>query len=1486
MQQPNHEHDLAFPLHDLFRRLELAGFVLSPADRTRALRVLASAGKAYVDEPQRLRWLLAPILTRTAAEQAQFYQIFDQYWAALQASPTLPMPPAETPRRPFWRWLPVLLLAAAIIGWFVYIPDPPPVLAVNFSIQPDTAALHVGDSLRLRNTTEVGGERDRYAVRWEWIDVATNTVELADSSWHWMLVVPPLSNDNFARAVRLQMTDPETGIGGSRTLPVTITCLSPPAVKAIIADRQGAAGEGLRFRLNGEEGGPWTYTWDFGDSSALARTREPSHTYTQNGRYTVNLTIVDTAAAGYCRTELSHDINIGIEKAFLLPLPLERDAPGRTAQFTGWWRVLLGLLALGVIVLFVRYARDMGRRLRAAAKKAAAAVTTFLRKDQAPYFIPFRQQDQQVAIAPEALRLAEALRLRQTGLRRELDVKATLAATVAEGGFPRVRFAFNTQPSEYLLLVDEQHELSHLGRLFHYLVELLRGQDVYLETYYYRRHLNRFWNRQHPEGISLELLYRQYPAYRLLLFGDVHDLVEPHAVGTPALRTAFVNDLLQWRVRLLFTPVPPVSWTYREKLLGRHFTLFPADVDGLAAAARYLESDLEATDLPDHDRYQQQLIRQRQDADTAYRRWRRWADYEEFVAHYPGLGTWLRALAIYPTPTWETTIALGRALAPWGVEVTYDQLLQLARIPDLQVGRWNERVRREMLAGLDPEVEARARAALRDELAAVAREAQAGFAGVELATELAIQQFALDPGDAGHQQTLRALMEQNLLKPTRETELDRITARTAAPANVVSQKAAPMDNGGPKLREFLTNRPPETERPVRPLDFFTRRFWQALAAFGVLMALLSFTRYFNQTEPLHDFFFDDDKAAYGQPLQRRMLVSEVYQADEAVNLNNQAVALYEQSPDTAVAGLLRQALDPMLNMERTGTNWSLYPIATNNLAKVYYNAALQAYHSYLNGTADASALRYALRTLKQAPLPAEPILADIHHAFGLIYHYLNQVDSARWYYESVNEVGYFDTLSLLPNLKTLLNLESSRLLKVAAEPNASGGATVRVDYYLNSARDPAANLYVRVRSFQGDTLFLPEIIRREADFGPNTLELTLNPPRRSGGRARSDSLQVVLVNANDQLLDEETIPFAFDWTREATTASRFSLRGRVTDRSDRSTIYNANLTLSERTPSAKVSGLRIQAYSDRSGRFQLGGNLATAGNRAYDLVVTARGYLPYTRSLNERQLRNLSSLDIVLVPEPAQTPPEQQTQPTPSPPGQKMPPRAQEQRQERVSTWLESVILDAATGLPLPNANVWLWNKENKNDAGSTTYVGSSGTFRITLPNLDSPQELVVQRDGYLPLTRELSVLLLAQKAIDSEAIELRRLIGVREQIDLIRRECSDCQFSLTRYEYGKNADNPTVTTRTFQQIDEAVKYATYASGSRSFITVTDPAEQVGATKGESCVVCHASSQERPSGAGERRCFTSPVALTDYLTNFRRQTAARGLASFCYLELR
>ncbi|MCB0625701.1 MAG: hypothetical protein KDC43_17730, partial [Saprospiraceae bacterium] len=58
---------------------------------------------------------------------------------------------------------------------------------------------------------------------------------------------------------------------------------------------------------------------------------------------------------------------------------------------------------------------------------------------------------------------------------------------------------------------------------------------------------------------------------------------------------------------------------------------------------------------------------------------------------------WLAATAVYPQRLWPVTIAIGQALRPTGLELNYEHLYKLSRIPWFQESEMPEELRRELL---------------------------------------------------------------------------------------------------------------------------------------------------------------------------------------------------------------------------------------------------------------------------------------------------------------------------------------------------------------------------------------------------------------------------------------------------------------------------------------------------------------------------------------------------------------------------------------------------------------------------------------------------------------------------------------------------------------------------------------------------------------------------------------------------------------------
>ncbi|MEM8909577.1 MAG: hypothetical protein AAGD05_17145, partial [Bacteroidota bacterium] len=528
---------------------------------------------------------------------------------------------------------------------------------------------------------------------------------------------------------------------------------------------------------------------------------------------------------------------------------------------------------------------------------------------------------------------ANTLRRRQEGLRKDIHIEKSLAATIEHGGFPNIRFRRSSQPTEYLFLIDDQHRDSIQSRLFEYLVDFLQDKDVLAIGYFYRAQVHHVWSKQQKEKIPLRDLVRHYPNHRLVVLGDGHQWLSKQSEKIPSIDSHYTPWLLRWETRLFLSPMPPISWTFKEAGLYQVFALFPADIQGIHAAFDQLQNNEEEEFRKlAFKQWQRQLVEARpQEATVKYRRWKQFATLEDYLHGRPDLWIWLSALAVHPVVSWELTLAIGQALEVEGVRVNFDHLLLLSRIPWLQEGSFPSALRLELLAELDPAIERIARQTVKEELEVVEELTTNSFVNFELQTNLIIQNFLLEPEHPEYQEAIRSLTQgqQKIVDDDRYAELDQQIKKYQR-----AQGKTPQD-----LAVFLKQATHEQQQKswINP--------WLKWAiCTTVLMFFLGLSSLFlNNTSTLSELAFGSQN--HNTPLrkaQENWWVKEHYIApDDAIRLNNEAVDLFYSSLPELRFNDIRAKLDSAILLRKDS-----FPTAIYNLQKLYFNTAVQQYKAH------------------------------------------------------------------------------------------------------------------------------------------------------------------------------------------------------------------------------------------------------------------------------------------------------------------------------------------------------------------------------------------------------------------------------------------------------------------------------------------------------------------------------------------------------------
>ncbi|MEN9866778.1 MAG: hypothetical protein RL748_2368, partial [Pseudomonadota bacterium] len=299
--------------------------------------------------------------------------------------------------------------------------------------------------------------------------------------------------------------------------------------------------------------------------------------------------------------------------------------------------------------------------------------------------------------------LGPALRQRRYTHTREIDVAASIQATVRLGGIAAPVFGSKQEP-EYLLLVDRASHHDHFAELADALLGALQAQGVWLACYQFSGDLQ----EMHPYPVSDDILHdglqtlaqlaKRHGDARLIIFSDGAWLID-RCTGDVHDKVA---QLHAWPRPLLLTPNARRTWAVREWLLAHAgLQILPMDEDGLAVLRHLYEARGVTPAVVDEA--QQQLgpmFLHNQDL---------WLDRvappkAEVAALVQALKddlgkagfVWLAACAVYPEIHWGITLAIGESLhhqsgvrQDWqlaGRNQHADCLLQLARLPWLRHG--------------------------------------------------------------------------------------------------------------------------------------------------------------------------------------------------------------------------------------------------------------------------------------------------------------------------------------------------------------------------------------------------------------------------------------------------------------------------------------------------------------------------------------------------------------------------------------------------------------------------------------------------------------------------------------------------------------------------------------------------------------------------------------------------------------------------------
>ena len=378
--------------------------------------------------------------------------------------------------------------------------------------------------------------------------------------------------------------------------------------------------------------------------------------------------------------------------------------------------IVFGMLAMLFLVLSEKQKIKIGNVKKSVLNKYNKLTASFSGK-KTPGLIPFRNKNYIPVHQSEINYAARQMRKRVNDNSQFLHIGKTISKSIENNGLFQPVLLPRTRQTEYLILIDETNRNSQVVKLFEYLAQEFKKQNILIEKYYYKNEPKLCYRFNEPGSISLEKLFTRYENHVLLIFGNAHQFIYKFY---PVFDSEYLALLNRWQHKAILTPVSYTDWGTKEKtILMPHIPVFPMDMEGLLLMAEYLSDHEHNSDIISRLNQHKSLFYKVEGLDfeitedlERYCNQATWAIRKENGKSVNILFQWIAALAVYPKISWEVIIAIGKSILNkynCNNELNFTSLLRIARISWMQEGRFPDAIRFELLKQLDAENEKLAR---------------------------------------------------------------------------------------------------------------------------------------------------------------------------------------------------------------------------------------------------------------------------------------------------------------------------------------------------------------------------------------------------------------------------------------------------------------------------------------------------------------------------------------------------------------------------------------------------------------------------------------------------------------------------------------------------------------------------------------------------------------------------------------------------------
>jgi hypothetical protein len=701
----------------LIALLEDEGVKINAATAIEIQTILANSNIAD-NTFAKLKYKIAPILSRNKEEQDKIYQIFDELDAKI-----LPPPPPPDPPKPLTffqriiqkvkanKIVATLILVGLLLplAYFIYQKwsKPDEFMPIEFKIglvgdtyisEPQTFTSFFGDSVLSQSLPVFDFDsifNQKHSVDW-----------IIDKKIYNNTFNPVVTFDSAKKYHAIAfLKNSENAIIDTANYSFEVWCERSPTVQIEKSSTYDKDIYKPIFTNISKESSKYTYLWTVNNKEYTGKTLTLPPKGEEEAR---EIELLVDASKAHCST---NEIKANLSES---PKAMARIVPGNTPitlkKGINYENLLKNIFFLLVIPLAV--GALIYNFLRNKNKKPTPELPKY-QGTEGPYSIEFKNQDYLINADSELDSFIDKLRKRQLSELLKLNVKKTVKSAITTFGLTELFFNHQTKATDYVVLFDKEHNSSHLTFLFGYLIKKLQAEQINITVYeYYKEPTFVSSSKMNLLQVPIERVAAMHSDSTVLIFGDAKNFVFPIKKTVKP----WVAKLNSWQTKILITPFAKNDWDIKERLVSEgNILIIPSDMNAQGNLDKVIFNKIDKqADLIIPDAYQARFLN---------------LHTIEGLENYledKNLFNWACALAVYPYTDWNLTLAIGHAFEeklkendPQFSLVNYSNLLKMGRISWLHDSCWSDGLRVNMLEKLDDGIELLARKTVLNQLEAI-----------------------------------------------------------------------------------------------------------------------------------------------------------------------------------------------------------------------------------------------------------------------------------------------------------------------------------------------------------------------------------------------------------------------------------------------------------------------------------------------------------------------------------------------------------------------------------------------------------------------------------------------------------------------------------------------------------------------------------------------------------------------------------------------